>query len=155
MTNIIFTDKQAPALISNQTISKTNCPYCGVGCGIEATVENNKVIAVKGNALHPANLGRLCVKGSSLHETQGIENRILSPRVNGENVSWDEATSKVAKHFQDTIAQYGPDSVAFYLSGQLLTEDYYVANKLMKGFIGSANVDTNSRLCMATASTAH
>ncbi|MFT5637160.1 MAG: assimilatory nitrate reductase catalytic subunit [Cognaticolwellia sp.] len=155
MNDIIFTDKQSPNSITGQTISKTNCPYCGVGCGIEATVENNKVIAVKGDAEHPANLGRLCVKGSSLHETQGLQNRILSPRVQGEKVSWDEATSTVAKHFKETIAKYGPDSVAFYLSGQLLTEDYYVANKLMKGFIGSGNVDTNSRLCMASASTAH
>ena len=155
MTDIIFTDKQPSALNNQLTTNKTNCPYCGVGCGIEATVENNKVIAVKGNKLHPANLGRLCVKGSSLHETQGVKNRILSPRIDGEDVSWDQATSKIAKHFQETIAQYGPDSVAFYLSGQLLTEDYYVANKLMKGFIGSANVDTNSRLCMASASTAH
>lgn len=155
MTDIIFTDKQSPAPVSSQTTCKTSCPYCGVGCGIEATVENNKIIAVKGNVEHPANLGRLCVKGSSLHETQGFHNRILSPRVKGENVSWDEATSTVAKHFQETIAKYGPDSVAFYLSGQLLTEDYYVANKLMKGFIGSANVDTNSRLCMASASAAH
>lgn len=155
MTDIIFTDKQSPASVNSQTTCKTNCPYCGVGCGIEATVENNKIIAVKGNKDHPANLGRLCVKGSSLHETQGFHNRILSPRVHGENVSWDEATSVVAKHFQETIAKYGPDSVAFYLSGQLLTEDYYVANKLMKGFLGSANVDTNSRLCMASASAAH
>lgn len=154
-TNIIFTSKKSPASASKQTTSKTNCPYCGVGCGIEATIENNKIIAVKGNVEHPANLGRLCVKGSSLHETQGHHNRILSPRVHGKNVSWDEATSTVAKHFQETIAEYGPDSVAFYLSGQLLTEDYYVANKLMKGFIGSGNVDTNSRLCMASASTAH
>ncbi|WP_081180202.1 nitrate reductase [Colwellia sp. PAMC 21821] len=155
MNDIIFTDKQSPATKTGQTISKTNCPYCGVGCGIEATVENNKVIAVKGNAEHPANLGRLCVKGSSLHETQGLQNRILHPRVKGKNVSWDEATSTIAGHFQETIAQYGPDSVAFYLSGQLLTEDYYVANKLMKGFIGSGNVDTNSRLCMASATAAH
>ena len=153
--DIIFTDKQFPASASKQVNYKTNCPYCGVGCGIEATVENDKIITVKGNVEHPANLGRLCVKGSSLHETQGHQNRILKPRVHGENVSWDEATSTVAKHFQETIEKYGPDSVAFYLSGQLLTEDYYVANKLMKGFIGSGNVDTNSRLCMASASTAH
>jgi len=155
MNDIIFTDKQASGSLSSQTTTKTNCPYCGVGCGVEATVENNKIIAVKGNPEHPANLGRLCVKGSSLHETQGFHNRILSPRIQGENVSWDKATSTIAEHFQKTIEQYGPDSVAFYLSGQLLTEDYYVANKLMKGFIGSANVDTNSRLCMASASAAH
>jgi len=154
-TEIFFSDKQSPVPVNMQTTGKTNCPYCGVGCGIEATIESNKIIAVKGNAEHPANLGRSCVKGSSLHETQGHHNRILSPRIHGKNVSWDEATSTVAKHFQETIEQYGPDSVAFYLSGQLLTEDYYVANKLMKGFIGSGNIDTNSRLCMASASTAY
>jgi assimilatory nitrate reductase catalytic subunit len=155
MNDIIFIDKKATVAISSQKTCKTNCPYCGVGCGVEATVEDNKIIAVKGNSEHPANLGRLCVKGSSLHETQGFHNRILSPRIKGEDVSWDKATSTIAQHFQKTIEQYGPDSVAFYLSGQLLTEDYYVANKLMKGFLGSANVDTNSRLCMASASAAH
>jgi assimilatory nitrate reductase catalytic subunit len=114
-------------------------------------VDSSQVIAVSGSKDHPANLGRLCVKGSTLHETLSLEGRLLFPHVNGKRVEWDEALNKVAKGFSETIEKYGPDSVAFYLSGQLLTEDYYVANKLMKGFIGSANVDTNSRLCMASA----
>lgn len=134
---------------------KTTCPYCGVGCGIKATVSNNKIIGIKGDTSHPANLGRLCVKGSSLHETQGQSERILAPVVNGKETSWDAATSHVADTFQAIINEHGPESIAFYLSGQLLTEDYYVANKLMKGFIGSSHVDTNSRLCMASASSAH
>lgn len=151
-TEIIFTDKQPTHIIKE---ANTTCPYCGVGCGVKATIENDKIIAVKGIEDHPANLGRLCVKGSSLHETQGDHQRILTPRVYGKETSWQEATSTVAKHFKETIEKYGPDSVAFYVSGQILTEDYYVVNKLMKGFIGSANVDTNSRLCMASASAAH
>lgn len=109
------------------------------------------VIAVEGSARHPANLGRLCVKGASLHETLDLGDRLLHPMVDGQQVSWNQALDRVADGFKQTIEKHGPDSVAFYLSGQLLTEDYYVANKLMKGFIGSANVDTNSRLCMASA----
>jgi len=134
---------------------KTTCPYCGVGCGVSAEVTDNRLIAVSGDKHHPANQGRLCVKGSALHETTDLQGRLLQPHINGQPVSWDQATDKVARGFQETIAQYGPDSVAFYLSGQILTEDYYVANKLMKGFIGSANVDTNSRLCMSSAVAAH
>lgn len=148
-SNIIVTD--APS----RKIGKTTCPYCGVGCGIDATIEDNKITRVKGDISHPANLGRLCVKGSSLHETLGDSNRILQPRINGEDKSWKESTQYVADKFKALIKEHGPDSIAFYLSGQLLTEDYYVANKLMKGFIGSGNVDTNSRLCMASASAAH
>jgi assimilatory nitrate reductase catalytic subunit len=151
-TDIIFTDRSSSPASKE---CETTCPYCGVGCGVTATVVDNKITTVKGNVTHPANLGRLCVKGSSLDETLGENERVLFPRVNGKNVSWDEATSTVAQHFKDVVAEHGPDSVAFYLSGQLLTEDYYVANKLMKGFIGTGNVDTNSRLCMASASSAH
>ena len=140
------------------TTIATTCPYCGVGCGVNAALKSttshttkNVADSVHGIKEHPANLGRLCVKGSSLHETIESPRRLLNPSINGETCDWDTALNTVAKTFQDTIAQHGSDSVAFYLSGQLLTEDYYVANKLMKGFIGSANVDTNSRLCMASA----
>lgn len=150
-SEIIFTDKQS----TSARTEKTTCPYCGVGCGVEATIENNKIVNVKGLESHPASLGRLCVKGSSLHETQGDHQRILAPRLHGKETSWNNATDAVAKHFKETIEKHGPDAVAFYVSGQILTEDYYVVNKLMKGFIGSANVDTNSRLCMASASAAH
>lgn len=130
---------------------KTTCPYCGVGCGVKASASE----PVSGDTQHPANRGRLCVKGSSLHETLGNRDRLLMPRVDGRDVPWSAALATVADRFNQTIAQHGPDSVAFYVSGQLLTEDYYVANKLMKGFIGSGNIDTNSRLCMSSAVAAH
>lgn len=154
-SNIIFTDKQESSKLLAPTIHKTTCPYCGVGCGVSTTVVDNKVVSVRGDKNHPSNYGRLCVKGSSLHETVANDGRLLTPKVFGKETSWDEATTKVAEQFKQTIAEHGPDSVAFYVSGQILTEDYYVVNKLMKGFIGSANVDTNSRLCMASASVAH
>ena len=140
--------------IEEQTV-RTTCCYCGVGCGVEAKVEQGKVISVSGDKAHPANAGRLCVKGSSLHETQYSSDRLLVPRLHGEDVSWDTAMDYAADKFRAIVDEHGPDAVAFYLSGQLLTEDYYVANKLMKGFVGTANVDTNSRLCMASATVAH
>ncbi|MCW8125806.1 nitrate reductase [Microbulbifer halophilus] len=135
----------------------TTCPYCGVGCGVAATHKRgvNEEISVEGDAQHPANLGRLCVKGSALAETLGERGRLLRPRLHGREHDWDSAMDYMARKFARTIAEHGPDSVAFYLSGQLLTEDYYVANKLMKGFIGSGNVDTNSRLCMSSAVAAY
>ncbi|WLD59561.1 nitrate reductase [Salinispirillum sp. LH 10-3-1] len=130
---------------------ETTCAYCGVGCGVSAMVHDDRVIAVEGSTRHPANRGRLCVKGSALHETLDASARLLAPQVYGETVDWDRAISAVAKGFADVIRRHGPDSVAFYVSGQLLTEDYYVANKLLKGFIGTSNIDTNSRLCMSSA----
>ncbi|RZK03444.1 MAG: nitrate reductase [Novosphingobium sp.] len=133
---------------------RTTCAYCGVGCGIRAEVTGREV-AIKGDAEHPANAGKLCSKGTHLGETVSLEGRLLYPEAGGKRVSWDKAIDRVAKRFTDTIARHGPDSVAFYVSGQLLTEDYYVANKLMKGFIGSGNIDTNSRLCMSSAVAGH
>jgi assimilatory nitrate reductase catalytic subunit len=138
-------------------VTRTTCPYCGVGCGVavrSAPVPGEPVI-VSGDPAHPANLGRLCSKGAALAETLGLETRLLEPRIGGRTTSWDEALDHVARGFRDVIGSCGPEAVAFYVSGQLLTEDYYVANKLMKGFIGSANIDTNSRLCMASAVAAH
>src|SRR5690606_28309623 len=108
-----------------------------------------------GLAQHPANFGRLCVKGSALGETVGLQERLLSPDINGCRVDWDLALDTVAARLREAMQEHGPESVAFYVSGQLLTEDYYVANKLMKGFIGAANIDTNSRLCMSSAVAAH
>ncbi len=138
---------------------KTACPYCGVGCGVAAVVTadqgENRAVSVEGDLTHPANLGRLCSKGTALGATVSLDGRLLEPTIGGRVAGWTEATALVAKRFGDTIAKYGADSVAFYVSGQLLTEDYYVANKLMKGFIGSGNIDTNSRLCMASAVAAH
>lgn len=134
---------------------RTTCAYCGVGCGVLATPDGFGGLAIAGDPEHPANLGRLCVKGTALGETIGLQGRLLAPRIGGQSASWDQALDLVAKRFSDTIAEHGPDSVAFYVSGQLLTEDYYVANKLMKGFIGSGNIDTNSRLCMASSVAGH
>jgi assimilatory nitrate reductase catalytic subunit len=108
-------------------------------------------IEVRGDPAHPANRGKLCVKGSALGETVGLEGRLLHPQVRGVQATWDEAVGVVASEFRRILQAHGPESVAFYVSGQLLTEDYYVANKLMKGYIGAANIDTNSRLCMASA----
>jgi assimilatory nitrate reductase catalytic subunit len=137
------------------TERRTTCPYCGVGCGIIAKREENGDVSVRGDPEHPANFGRLCSKGSALAETLSLDDRLLFPEIAGERATWDAALDLVAKRFSETIAQHGPDSVAFYVSGQLLTEDYYVANKLMKGFVGSANIDTNSRLCMASSVAGH
>ena len=130
---------------------KTTCPYCGVGCGVEASVDKNNIIAVSGDASHPANLGKLCVKGSALHETNGDTGRLLYPRLAGQQSDWPTAIQTVADRLIQVRDQHGPGAIAFYLSGQLLTEDYYVANKLAKGFIGTGHVDTNSRLCMSSA----
>jgi assimilatory nitrate reductase catalytic subunit len=134
---------------------RTTCAYCGVGCGIAATVTGEREVTIAGDPEHPANRGKLCSKGTHLGETVGLEGRLLHPEIGGKRVGWDRAIRHVVRKFADTIARHGPDSVAFYVSGQLLTEDYYVANKLMKGFIGSANIDTNSRLCMSSAVAGH
>ncbi|MBJ6121760.1 nitrate reductase [Sphingomonas mollis] len=134
---------------------RTTCAYCGVGCGILATSAGDRAVRIEGDPNHPANAGRLCSKGTHLGETVGLEGRLLHPMIGKRRATWDKALDLVAKRFRDAIAQYGPNSVAFYVSGQLLTEDYYVANKLMKGFIGSANIDTNSRLCMSSAVAGH
>ncbi len=135
--------------------TRTTCPYCGVGCGILARPLADGTAEIAGDPEHPANFGRLCSKGAALGETLSLEGRLLHPLIHGERASWDQALDLVAQKFSATIAEHGPDSVAFYLSGQLLTEDYYVANKLMKGFLGSANIDTNSRLCMASSVAGH
>lgn len=134
---------------------RTTCPYCGVGCGVLATPHPDGGVAIAGDPDHPANFGRLCAKGMALGDTMSLDDRLLTPVVDGRPAGWDAALDRVASVFGETIAEHGPDSVAFYVSGQLLTEDYYVANKLMKGFIGSANIDTNSRLCMASAVAGH
>ena len=139
---------------------RTTCPYCGVGCGLLATPDGRGGAAISGDPKHPANLGRLCSKGSALGETLGLETRLLHPmRRAGDGAlvrtDWNAALDTVAENFKRIIARDGPEAIAFYLSGQLLTEDYYVANKLMKGFIGSPNVDTNSRLCMSSSVAGH
>ena len=141
--------------------TKSTCCYCGVGCGviIESKIENghDKIIHVKGDPDHPANFGRLCTKGATLHLSAKLDNRALYPEmrltreVTRKRVSWDTSLDYLTEKFAQTIEKHGPDSVAFYISGQLMTEDYYVFNKLAKGLIGTNNVDTNSRLCMSSA----
>lgn len=139
--------------------AKTTCPYCGVGCGVRVEKGKDRAIKVKGDDSHPANRGRLCSKGTALSDTTTLKGRMVSPKIRTnegfETISPEAAVTEVAKRFIACIDTYGPDSVAFYVSGQLLTEDYYAVNKLAKGFIGTANIDTNSRLCMASAVAAH
>ena len=149
------------AVASNMREIKSTCCYCGVGCGVIIKTENDRIIDVKGDPDHPANYGRLCTKGSTLHLTAKLDARGLYPEmrtrrdVPRRRATWDESLDYVVEKFAQTIKQYGPDSVAFYISGQLLTEDYYVFNKLAKGLIGTNNVDTNSRLCMSSAVTGY
>ena len=133
------------------TDTRTTCPYCGVGCGVLA----RPGVPVAGDPEHPANFGRLCSKGSALAETLSLDGRLLYPEINGIRSSWNDALTAVADGFARIIAEHGPNSVALYVSGQLLTEDYYAANKLAKGFLGTGNIDSNSRLCMASAVAGH
>lgn len=138
----------------------TTCPYCGVGCGVLARVDSGGTVNIAGDLQHPSSGGRLCVKGAALGETVSLKGRLLHPllRETGaapRRASWDEALERVAQGFRRIIEEHGPDAVAFYVSGQLLTEDYYVVNKLAKGYVGTANIDTNSRLCMSSAVAGH
>jgi len=140
---------------------KSTCPYCGVGCGVIIETEGSLITGVRGDPDHPANFGKLCTKGQTLHLTASPaitqQTRLLQPLRRLERgglaapVSWDAALDLATDRFASTIEQHGPDAVGFYISGQLLTEDYYVFNKLAKGLIGTNNVDTNSRLCMSSA----
>src|SRR5690606_37388103 len=114
--------------------TQTTCPYCGVGCGVTVRQQDAQLLPVAGTASHPANGGRLCVKGSALHETLAPTRRLLHPQIQGERDSCDIALDTIAQRLRATVAEHGPDSAALYLSGQLLTEDYYVANNLFKGF---------------------
>ncbi|MFB0898284.1 MAG: molybdopterin-dependent oxidoreductase [Polaromonas sp.] len=141
--------------------TKSTCPYCGVGCGVIIESQGNEITGVRGDPTHPANFGRLCTKGSTLALTASAvvtrQTRLLQPMQRStrggvaEVVSWDSALDLASQRFAQIIGEHGPDAVGFYISGQLLTEDYYVFNKLVKGLIGSNNVDTNSRLCMSSA----
>ncbi|WP_333704987.1 molybdopterin-dependent oxidoreductase, partial [Vibrio hepatarius] len=138
---------------------KTTCAYCGVGCGVEARPKLSGELEIRGDKSHPSNYGKLCTKGIALGDTVIHDGRLLTPIEKSQSgdkiLDWDSATQLVADKFSHAIERYGSDSVAFYVSGQLLTEDYYVANKLMKGFIGASNIDSNSRLCMASSVVGH
>jgi ferredoxin-nitrate reductase len=136
----------------------STCCYCGVGCGVLINKEKDGTITLEGDQNHPVNKGMLCSKGLNLHYTVNDKSdRLLYPQMRYnknmplQRVTWDEAMERTVAVFKTFIEKYGPDSVAFYASGQCLTEEYYVLNKLMKGFIGSNNIDTNSRLCMSSA----
>lgn len=159
MTEITSIDSLT--LLPTKRLKQTTCPYCGVGCGVDVQLDASTqsdsplLTSLQGTIEHPANFGRLCVKGQNLLETNVESGRLLAPEVDGKKCTWSAAINRVAGNFKQIIERHGPDSVAFYVSGQLLTEDYYVANKLMKGYIGSANIDTNSRLCMSSAVAAY
>ncbi|QIL82523.1 molybdopterin-dependent oxidoreductase [Diaphorobacter sp. HDW4A] len=141
--------------------TQSTCPYCGVGCGVIIESDGHAITGVRGDPSHPANFGKLCTKGSTLHLTasQALQNqsRLLMPQLRASRdarpapIHWDSAIAHAATRMGDLIGQHGPDAVGFYLSGQLLTEDYYVFNKLAKGLVGTNNLDTNSRLCMSSA----
>ncbi|MFZ3143074.1 molybdopterin-dependent oxidoreductase [Psychrobacter glacincola] len=183
---------QAPPIdAKNQTKTiRTTCPYCGVGCGVLASVDTGGKVSVKGDPEHPANFGKLCSKGSALAQTLGTGRRLTQPYYQNklasmqqqqamlsnmpvdtassssamtistikpliENTDWDTVLEDIAVRLNDTIEKHGRDSIMFYVSGQLLTEDYYVANKFIKGFIGNNNIDSNSRLCMSSAVAGH
>jgi assimilatory nitrate reductase catalytic subunit len=148
----------APATLSE---TRSTCPYCGVGCGVIIESQGAQIIGVRGDPEHPANFGRLCTKGSTLHltatQTISMRARLLQPQLRRlrdaprKVVDWNTALDTAADRFAAIVEADGPDAVGFYISGQLLTEDYYVFNKLAKGLIGTNNVDTNSRLCMSSA----
>src|SRR5437016_4362046 len=141
--------------------TKSTCPYCGVGCGVVIQSDGDQITGVRGDPDHPANFGRLCTKGSTLHLTAAAsitkQVRLLHPMLREDRgdrpvrITWESALGLATRKFADVIREHGPDAVGFYISGQLLTEDYYVFNKLAKGLIGTNNVDTNSRLCMSSA----
>ncbi len=141
--------------------TRSTCPYCGVGCGVIIESQGDQITGVRGDPDHPANFGRLCTKGSTLHLTTSAavtrQTRLLHPMRRehrdgpARRISWDSALDFASESFAQIIRQHGPDAVGFYISGQLLTEDYYVFNKLAKGLIGTNNVDSNSRLCMSSA----
>ncbi|WP_236961357.1 nitrate reductase [Hydrogenophaga sp. SL48] len=143
------------------SITRSTCPYCGVGCGVLIESQGQQITGVRGDPDHPANFGKLCTKGTTLHLTATPEltrqTRLLQPlqrlarKAAPTPLDWDAALSLATDRFAKTITEHGPDAVGFYISGQLLTEDYYVFNKLAKGLIGTNNVDTNSRLCMSSA----
>ena len=141
--------------------TKSTCPYCGVGCGVIIESHGPQITGVRGDPTHPANFGRLCTKGSTLHLTASspitLQTRLLQPLRRAQRgdapqpLSWDAALGLATEKFADIIQRHGPNAVGFYVSGQLLTEDYYVFNKLAKGLIGTNNIDSNSRLCMSSA----
>ncbi|KTB81321.1 nitrate reductase [Pseudomonas syringae] len=143
--------------IHTPKVTASTCCYCGVGCGVLIEHDGQKILGVSGDPTHPANYGKLCSKGSTLHLTGDIEARALYPELRLSKglarsvTDWDTALEHAANVFAENIREHGPDSVAFYISGQLLTEDYYAFNKLARALVGTNNIDSNSRLCMSSA----
>ncbi|CAM4325139.1 nitrate reductase [Acinetobacter pragensis] len=161
MNSIPVVELESAIELKNRTTQST-CPYCGVGCGVTAHVMQTSLgqkVTVEGDINHPSNYGKLCIKGSNLADTLGLETRVLQPMLGRKGqrkiTDWDTALDSISDKFQQCIDQYGRDSIAFYVSGQLLTEDYYAVNKFVKGYLGTANIDTNSRLCMSSAVAGH
>ena len=136
---------------------RSTCPYCGVGCGLIAEVEGGRLSAVSGDPLHPVNRGAACDKPLHLPAAVHARDRATAPLVRGlreerwRPATWRSTIALLARRLKALAAEHGPDAIAFYVSGQLLTEDYYAVNKLAKGFLGTNNVDSNSRLCMSSA----
>jgi len=136
---------------------KSYCPYCGVGCGLLAGVASRSVLKIKGDSDHPSSRGDLCLKAVYLPEVLRTSDRLLYPQIRTcqegpfKRASWDQTMAYLTSRYRQIIDEHGPDAIAFYGSGQLTTEEYYIANKLAKGFLGTNNFDTNSRLCMASA----
>ncbi len=145
------------SLNTETQITASTCCYCGVGCGVLIEHDGERLLGVSGDPAHPANLGKLCSKGATLHLTGDLAARALYPELRlgkalpRSRTHWDSALDHAAKVFAETIREHGPDSVAFYISGQLLTEDYYAFNKLARALVGTNNIDSNSRLCMSSA----
>ncbi|MDX8151864.1 molybdopterin-dependent oxidoreductase [Patulibacter brassicae] len=139
------------------TTVRTACPYCGVGCGLRATVESGRLVGVEGDPEHPVNRGRTCAKPVALPDAVHAADRATTPRRRRdpagpwEDLGWDAAIGWAAERLTAIRDEHGPEAIAFYVSGQLMTEDYYVVNKLAKGFLGTNTVDSNSRLCMSSA----
>ncbi len=150
-----------PADVSNLRVGKTMCPYCGVGCVLDVATRDNKVVELRGDPDAPSNRGLLCPKGALLSPVLDLPGRLLHPQFRAQrhapilDATWDDTLNEMARRLNAIIEQYGPDSVALYGSGQLDTEAWYLGNKLFKGYIGSNHVDSNSRLCMASAVAAY
>lgn len=148
---------ESSTMTTQSQITASTCCYCGVGCGVLIEHDGEKILGVAGDPSHPANFGKLCSKGSTLHLTGDLDARALYPELRlGKGLArsrtdWDSALDHAAAVFAETIREHGPDSVAFYISGQLLTEDYYAFNKLARALVGTHNIDSNSRLCMSSA----
>jgi ferredoxin-nitrate reductase len=143
--------------VSVPTETRSLCPYCGVGCGLLVYTEEGRLRGVKGDPLYPVNRGRTCRKPLEIAPAVHAADRAVTPLLRGsrdarfEPASWDRALGSLAGRLQRITAEHGPDALGFYISGQLLTEDYYAVGKLVKGFLGTNNLDSNSRLCMSSA----